>query len=94
MLFHSSISLLALSFTFLVPLISAQTGGFLEPVLPSNPAQCTNITLSWSATTPINETDPSYAVRIINADTMGMELAAELPLTWLGHYIDGNSMSW
>lgn len=72
----------------------AQDGGLLQPVLPSDLRQCSNVTVSWSETTPTTGRQ-TYAVRVVNSSTVGMELAAEVPITWIGHFDEGEtSHSW
>lgn len=72
----------------------AQDGGILQPVLPSDLQECSNVTVSWTPTPSVAGADQQYAVRIINSSTAGLELAAEVPLTWLGHFITETSYSW
>lgn len=74
--------------------VLAQDGGVLQPVLPSDLQQCSNVTISWTGTPPVAGQDEQYAVRIINSETAGLELAAEVPLTWIGHFMEETSYSW
>jgi len=90
---HGLPALVGLS-SFLFSLVVAQDGGILQPVLPSDLQQCSNVTLSWSPTPQVAGSDQQYAVRIIDSRTAGLELAAEVPLTWLGHFMDETSYSW
>jgi hypothetical protein len=87
------IALVGLS-SLLFSSVLAQEAGVLQPVLPSDVQQCSNITISWTATPQVAGEDQQYAVRLINSSTAGLDLAAEVPLTWLGHFMEETSYSW
>lgn len=94
MLFRTEILTFIGFSTFLISSVFGQDGGILQPVLPSDLQQCTNTTVSWTATPPVAGHDEQYAVRVVNSSTAGLELAAEVPLTWLGHFTGETSYSW
>lgn len=72
---------------------AAQGPGELQPILPSQPQQCSNITLSWSETATTDDTQ-YYAVRIIDSHTAGLYLASEVPITLVGTFNGTTSYSW
>lgn len=91
MIYFNTVALLLTLSSWLTSPALAQEGGILQPVLPSDIRQCSNITVSWSETEPPAGRSQIYAVRLVNSSTAGLELAAEVPITWLGHFSEGET---
>lgn len=95
MLFVNFLALLAGLSSWLALAVYAQDGGLLQPVLPGSLRQCSTVTVSWSETSPPDTVGTqTYAVRVVDSSTVGLELAAEVPLSWIGHFQGKTSHSW